>query len=774
MCWPISSQEPWRKCILSESVPVQVHNLCRYDADFSRPSIIVKSVDQTTAHRQELSASSSILVITINHSNAGFFAYVMFVLNQLTYAEEHGMIPVVYFGPQSGDGPNAFHDPKRGHNTWDYYFEPVAEYTYAEIRQWVEDPTHPLGETNLHRLSDVEQSWLHAGRPESIYNYQYGRFTHFRGDIDAWFVDQRSRAHRLVSQYIHIKPAVRLEVETFVEEHFMQRPMLGLHLRGTDKGYASDAHAIMSVVPPQRYFRHIDAFLEQHPQGAVFVATDQQQYVEVLSARYGARIVSRPAIRSRNHLNPFQVEDGQNYRKGLEVLVDCLLLSRCDRLVKCTSAVGEFALYFNPSLPCIDVNQGGETSLWRVRMRRLLRSDAAAFVHEWRQLAARPDTTPMNLLRFALAWNPAMSATYQWMERRRFSPHAWLRWPALIKDFVALKLRGAELPGEQILERAKHASRRVGSGYYTFAEAPRRKYLEIRNDADPSAAFFAQFVMVLQQIRFAELHRLIPVVNLGQRYNFYRDGESPTNVWECFFAPVAGVSASALEARDPCEITFLEAKRQSRLFLGEGDEPPLHYDQNAKLWWKRQRTMGAALTAKYVRVNPDILRTVQAFRETEFGARKVLGVHLRGTDKNTRHDGRSMDAPLAFRRIIGPDEYWPVVDCYLKRHPSALVFVATDQRQFLDAFIERYGDKVRFTDSTRSSTQTAVFRLDSAGVRRGAEVLLDCLLLSRCDYLIKCMSNVGEVALYFNPSMPVVDMMYAEAIEAFVRDSASA
>ena len=32
------------------------------------------------------------------------------------------------------------------------------------------------------------------------------------------------------------------------------------------------------------------------------------------------------------------------------------LLSRCDTLLKCTSAVGEFAVYFNPAIRCIDMN----------------------------------------------------------------------------------------------------------------------------------------------------------------------------------------------------------------------------------------------------------------------------------------------------------------------------------------------------------------------------------------------------------------------------------
>jgi len=44
------------------------------------------------------------------------------------------------------------------------------------------------------------------------------------------------------------------------------------------------------------------------------------------------------------------------YRKGEDVLIDCLLLSRCHELLKCTSAVGEFATYFNRQILCKDMN----------------------------------------------------------------------------------------------------------------------------------------------------------------------------------------------------------------------------------------------------------------------------------------------------------------------------------------------------------------------------------------------------------------------------------
>ena len=69
----------------------------------------------------------------------------------------------------------------------------------------------------------------------------------------------------------------------------------------------------------------------------------------------------------------------------------------------------------------------------------------------------------------------------------------------------------------KIKERAKHAAQRIGSNYYSFALASQQKYLEIRLDCHPGARFFLRsFVMVLQQLRFAEIHQLHPHCELEQ------------------------------------------------------------------------------------------------------------------------------------------------------------------------------------------------------------------------------------------------------------------
>ncbi len=312
-------------------------------------------------------AISEFLIVTINHSNAGFFAYVNFVLNQLLYCEAHGYIPVVFFGKHSVDGPNAYYDPAHGENMWDYYFEPVAGYTYSDIEARLADPRDPLTAANVHRLS-VDKLWDLLERcPGSVYAYPHG---HFKDKIDydeAWYREQREKANRLIRQYIRVKPHVLSKVDAFYRTHFAGERVLGVQIRGTDKGTANSHPKLMRIIKPEEYFPHIDKYTQQHGQCRIFVATDQMQFLKEMRERYGNRIISLPASRSHSNLATFNVnyQQTRNYAKGEEVLMDCLLLSRCDYLLKCTSAVGEFAIYFNPAIESRDLNYIDDPHPWR-------------------------------------------------------------------------------------------------------------------------------------------------------------------------------------------------------------------------------------------------------------------------------------------------------------------------------------------------------------------------------------------------------------------------
>ncbi|WP_141699047.1 nodulation protein NodZ [Candidatus Thiosymbion oneisti] len=297
-----------------------------------------------------------ILIIRINHSYAGFFAYFTFALNQLLFCERNQCLPVVFFGKSSTDGDNAYYDPSRGENMWEYFFEPVAGSGYEQVQQWLKDPGHPLQPGDVVTLTDRDLWYLHLYEKGSIYAYPYGRYL-LKTSYDArWYDFQRARAHEVIGKYVQVKDAISNRVDAFYREQMQGHLVLGIHLRGTDKGAARGAKNTRQKVKPEAYFPEVDRYLAVHPKAKLFVATDQAQYLQSLEERYAGRILSSDCYRSTSGFAPFQATSHSGYAKGAEVLIDVLLLARCDFLLKCASHVGEAALWFNPNLPSIDLN----------------------------------------------------------------------------------------------------------------------------------------------------------------------------------------------------------------------------------------------------------------------------------------------------------------------------------------------------------------------------------------------------------------------------------
>lgn len=297
-----------------------------------------------------------VLIIRINHSYAGLFAYFIYALNQLRYCEKHRLLPVVFFGEDSADGPNAYFDKRHGDNVWEYYFEPVGEMSHAELRAHIGDPDHTITEDDVMELGNTHLHYLHMHCPDSIFGYPYGFYkTMTEYDAD-WFLKQRTKARDLVKKYIQVKPHVLAIVDAFENESMQGCRMLGVHMRGTDKGAAIASDETNRKVGPAAYYEEIDQYIAKHDDCRIFVATDQEQYLEAMTERYPERVLSCDAQRSNDDLNTFQKAEGDAYKKGEEALIDCLLLSRCDFLLKCTSHLSESSMYFNPKLECIDMN----------------------------------------------------------------------------------------------------------------------------------------------------------------------------------------------------------------------------------------------------------------------------------------------------------------------------------------------------------------------------------------------------------------------------------
>jgi hypothetical protein len=273
--------------------------------------------------------------------NAGFCAILTYTLNGIRMAVRDGAIPVVYYGPNS---TRFFYEPLRGDNVWEYFFEPVSSVSWDALRSGLASgEIHPEQVHSFDRRQIFD--WHHSD-PDRIATF-WARDV--PADPAAWMAAKRELGRKFVREFIRVKPHVTQKVDGFWSEHMGPDPVLGVHIRGTDFAYAEPT-------PPSSYFEAIDRYVEARHTDSfqLFLATDQSQFVDLFRDRYGKRIVATDSLRSSSQRPPFKFARESPYRRGEDVLIDLLLLSRCEFVFKGAAAVGECALWLNPALECHD------------------------------------------------------------------------------------------------------------------------------------------------------------------------------------------------------------------------------------------------------------------------------------------------------------------------------------------------------------------------------------------------------------------------------------
>lgn len=683
-----------------------------------------------------LSKSSKILILTVGNESRDLLTAIKSILNQLIYAKKHKFIPVVYFDPEETDQPSVKNTPINN-NQWEQYFHSPNELNYSEMLAMVEDPLHPLSKDNLFYLDQREVEYLNFGSPNSIYTYPYGRYSELNGIESDWRVSNRLKAVILLENEVLIKEEVVKTAAGYIEATFGKAEVLGLVIEDSD-GYAPEFK--LSIDP---YLDQIKDFLNKNNNGRILLITNRQDLSNQLLNRFGDSI-HQPT---------------KKHNKESELL-NALMLSQCNLLITNHSDTGAFATYFNKNLAFIDVSTAFQ------KVNPVILSLKKSF-YRWKdffRLIKQNARAIKTILKLVLRSNPITESVFQWVEKQRFSKYAMLRWITQRSDYIRLKIGGGVPDVKKLIKsRAKHSKRVIGSNYYAYEHSTKQKYLEIRNDWDTNTGFFAYYLSALEQLKYAEFRGLIPIVNFDEPFNFYREKGYNENMWENYFEPMAEVSSSQLASLASEELTFLDPIVQNR--LGEQFDPPNDSWASSKHWWHHIRGDAARLTQKYVRVKPSILKMVDEYYQRYMSQHRVLGIHVRGTDKETDNHGNQYVEIDRLSKIIAPAKYFPSVDKYIQCYPDCKIFVATDQVQYLDQFIERYNSRVLFTNAKRSTSKMSVHKKYKGRFATGLEVLSDSLLLSRCDYLMKCMSAVGEVAICFNPSMPVQEMVFDHEVE---------
>ena len=260
---------------------------------------------------------------------------------------------------------------------------------------------------------------------------------------------------------------------------------------------------------------------------------------------------------------------------------------------------------------------------------------------------------------------------------------------------------------------------------------------------------------------YAERNNMILWIDFNNDYNknCYDPKMNDENVWNYYLNPIEPLSQG-------CNISISNISILSKKFIF----PELHYNVNYTIhawyyhWYHnnkknidynkyydnfyyKNRIIGYKIVKKYFKYKKNIINNVNKLWIKYFGNNslfkyKILGVHMRGTDKG------------GHRRKVNANEYMDYMNKFMKYYGynKTRFFIATDDINYL-LFIKNNFNGIWYAQNNiiRSSTKTAIFNLKNISKYEiGKEVIIDILLLSKCDWFIHSASAVSESVFYNN------------------------
>jgi hypothetical protein len=225
-------------------------------------------------------------------------------------------------------------------NGWDLYFEPI--------------------------VFDKEDSKIHLVPNTHLFHGQLC--------INHWMayhehLPYRQSMNRILNKYIKIKQPIIDEFEAIYKQNMEGHYCIGVHVRW---GYGHVSEAPKGVPSIENFISEIDEVMKKTQTSRpfkIFLATDSQEVIQAFENHFTKRqlfylAAPRSPHREESHLiytNPeYWISHKEEWHKkkpgyfgGLTVLLDCLLLSKCNMFIHSSSNLSEFVSFYSPHIESI-------------------------------------------------------------------------------------------------------------------------------------------------------------------------------------------------------------------------------------------------------------------------------------------------------------------------------------------------------------------------------------------------------------------------------------
>ena len=269
--------------------------------------------------------------------SAGFWSDVDHALGMCLLAEITGRTPLVWWGTQSRFSADA------ASNAWENFFAPVSAATLRDL-QAPRLHAFPAKWQGRPLAGPITARWTGAGsrlaaldmleRDEEIL------VSDFHNGLKAilpWLPDTHPLAgasladayRSLARKYLRPHPEIMAGVERFAAAHFGAAPVLGVHVRGSDKvEEVGELERILAA-----YFVRVDERLARRPGIRLFLLTDDERVRAFYAQRYGDRLIATDCTRSSSNVGVHYLKSRDPVRTGIEVMLDTYLAARCTEFI---------------------------------------------------------------------------------------------------------------------------------------------------------------------------------------------------------------------------------------------------------------------------------------------------------------------------------------------------------------------------------------------------------------------------------------------------------
>jgi hypothetical protein len=156
-------------------------------------------------------------------------------------------------------------------------------------------------------------------------------------------------ANLLIEKFLIIKKEILHEINIFQSIHFQNKKVLGVHYRGTDKKSEAELISYETVL------KNINFYLKKFPEtSSIFLSSDDLNFINYIKKNiliYPV-IFNNDSFRSSNDL-PIHTTKNNLYEINKDAVINCLLLSKCNTLMKTASILSDWSKLFNPNISLI-------------------------------------------------------------------------------------------------------------------------------------------------------------------------------------------------------------------------------------------------------------------------------------------------------------------------------------------------------------------------------------------------------------------------------------